>query len=335
MAHELEMTNDGKALMFYVKSGGTPWHELGTGVSEAPDTETGIKLAGLDWTVSLHDMYSNVNGQRIKAINRMVVRDSDNKYLSEVGPKWHPLQNADAFKWFDPFIEAGQASLETAGSLFGGSRIWVLAKLNHKPIEIVPGDEVNNYILLANSHNDRQSASISLTNVRTVCNNTLTAALRDTATKTLRSKHTAKLHSNLDAIREVINTVNAEFEATAEQYRELARRQINQKDLVKYVKTVFRQEEEVEIPEEFAPPADFVDNDQRKIENKIIPLFEGAVGNDLPGVKGTWWAALNAITFHLTWQRGRSVDNRLDNLWFGDSAKVNKRALAEALKMSV
>ena len=99
MSHEVEILENGQFSMFYVAKGGVPWHNGGHSVSEAPTWEEGIKLAHLDWTVSLHDMYSNVNGQRIKAINRMVVRDSDNKYLSEVGPRWHPLQNVDAFYW--------------------------------------------------------------------------------------------------------------------------------------------------------------------------------------------------------------------------------------------
>lgn len=39
------------------------------------------------------------------------------------------------------------------------------------------------------------------------------------------------------------------------------------------------------------------------------------------------------MTEFTTWERGRSQDTRLDSLWFGESAKVNTRALQAAMKM--
>ena len=46
------------------------------------------------------------------------------------------MQNEEAFKWFEPFLEAKEAQLHTCGSLCEGSRIWVLAKLNRDPLVI-------------------------------------------------------------------------------------------------------------------------------------------------------------------------------------------------------
>ena len=60
-------------------------------------------------------------------------RTSDGKVLGIVGPRYAVLQNKDAFGWFQPFLDAKEAALHTAGSLRGGSRIWVLAKLNREP----------------------------------------------------------------------------------------------------------------------------------------------------------------------------------------------------------
>src|SRR6185436_18424237 len=49
-------------------------------------------------------------------------RTSDSKVLGVVGPRYAPLQNKDAFAWFQPFLDAKEAALHTAGSLRGGSR---------------------------------------------------------------------------------------------------------------------------------------------------------------------------------------------------------------------
>ena len=64
------------------------------------------------------------------------------------------------------------------------------------------------------------------------------------ASKLIRVKHTKDVLENLANIREVMDLANAEFEATAEQYRRLARKSINQADLRKYVKRVLKIEDE-------------------------------------------------------------------------------------------
>ena len=58
-------------------------------------------------------------------------------FLGVVGPRYVPLQNKDAFEWFQPFVDAGECSLHTGGSLSGGQKVWALAQLNRDPSEIV------------------------------------------------------------------------------------------------------------------------------------------------------------------------------------------------------
>ena len=101
--------------MFSVKQ--VPWHGLGAVIQDAPTISEGIKLAGLDWEVELRNA-STLDG--IPLQTRAVVRKTDNKVVGEVGPKYVPLQNLEAFDFFQPFIDAGEAELTTAGSLFEG-----------------------------------------------------------------------------------------------------------------------------------------------------------------------------------------------------------------------
>jgi hypothetical protein len=67
---------------------------------------------------------------------------------------------------------------------------------------------------------------------------------------------------------------------------------------------------------------------------KIVRLAEAGRGNDLPAVRGTLWTAYNGVSEWLTYSRGRSEDNRLNSLWFGDSALTNRHALEVALDMA-
>ena len=136
------------------------------------------------------------------------------------------------------------------------------------------------------------------------------------ASKLIRLKHTKDFHENLANVREVMNVANAEFEATAEQYRLLARKSINQADLRRYVKKVLKVEDESKLSTRM-----------KNIIEEILGRCESGKGNDLPSVRGTYWTAYNGVNEWLAYQRGHSQQNRLNSLWFGDSAPTSTASL--------
>jgi phage/plasmid-like protein (TIGR03299 family) len=305
-------------------AGATPWHGLGTPLVEEDlyDWTRACQKSGLSWDVELTPLVTA--DTQAKVAHRGVRRKSDGRVLGVVGPRYCVLQNADAFKWFQPFLDAKEAALHTAGSLREGSRIWVLAKLNRDPLVIAPGDEVEKFVLLSHGHDGSLAVRVGFSPVRVVCANTLALAHQADASKLIRVRHSKSVHENLENIREVMNLANAEFEATAEQYRLLARRDINQADLRKYVKRVLKVDESEPLATRTA-----------NVIDQIIRLCESGRGNDLPSIRGTYWSAYNGVSEWLGYERGRSQQSRLDSLWFGDSATVNRHALQVALEMAV
>ncbi len=317
MAHELEN-------MFSVKK--TPWHGLGKIVQEAPTAEEAIVMAGLNWQALEKPIFRINNSGDLEAIttHKAIVRDTDNKQLGIVGDGYHPLQNDKAFSFFDPFIESGLASFETAGSLREGKTIWILAKLNKAPIEIGRGDEVNKYLLLSNGHDGTMAVRTGFTPIRVVCANTLAMSHGAKESKLLRIHHSKKVHDRLDQVREIVNAADAKFEATAEQYQALARSDVNQKALEAYVDVVFK------IPSMDAQRREFA---HKKATENIQRLFETGFGQDLKKSKGTYWGLYNAVTQYLSYESGRNEETRLNSLWFGGNSKLNQRALDAAIKM--
>lgn len=301
----------------------TPWHGLGKPLAagDVYNWPAACEAAGLAWDVELAPLVAADSNAPVS--HRGVRRTSDGKMLGVVGPRYCPLQNRDAFSWFNPFLEAREAALHTAGSLRGGSRVWVLAKLNRDPIEVAPGDEVEKFLLLSHGHDGSLAVRVGFTPIRVVCANTLALAHGSDASKLIRLRHSKSLAANLANIREVVDAANAEFTATADQYRLLARRDINPADLRKYVTRVLR------LDERDAPSA----RAARAVE-QIIGLCEAGRGNDLPSIKNTYWSALNGVSEWLGYNRGRGQASRIDSLWFGDSAAVNKFALQTALDMA-
>lgn len=315
MAHQVET-------MTYV--GQVPWHGLGTALEDSDlyDWPVACKKAGLDWDVELVPLVTA--DTQAKVDSRAVRRKSDGRVLGVVGPRFTALQNRDAFGWFQPFLAAKEAALHTAGSLKQGSRVWVLAKLRRDPLVIAAGDEVEKYLLLSHGHDGSLAVRCGFTPVRVVCRNTLSMAHGSDASKLIRVKHSRSVHENLANIREVMNLANAEFEATAEQYRLLARKSINQADLRRYVRRVLKVEDD--------------QNPSTRLKNimeEIVGLAEAGRGNDLPSVRGTYWSAYNGVTEWLAYGRGKSQGNRLNSLWFGDGAALNRHALDAALAMAV
>lgn len=349
MSHQIET-------MFSVKV--TPWHKLGTVVSEAPTAAGAIRLAGLDWSV-IKERLQTAAGKVVDAY--AVIRESDGTVVGDaVGPNWTPLQNREAFGWFDPFIESGLAKFETAGSLQQGRRIWILAQLNRRPMEIAPGDTVRKYLLLSNSHDGTLATRVGFTPIRVVCANTLAMAHDCDASRLIRFRHTKSLHRNLQDIQDTVNAADAQFESTAEKYRALARKGINQADLKKYVKTVFSMEEDdtkastrsknildsilarhdakaeimTELLKGFEVQQEGKQVGETMLLDAIVANFEEGRGQNLPSTKGTWFTAYNAVAEHLAYERGRNDDSRLNQLWFGQSATLNATALNTAIQLS-
>ncbi len=301
--------------------GTTPWHGEGTKLDENPSISEAIVAAGLDWNVGLKELYT---GDGVPVPARATYRDSDGSILGVVGPRYTPLQNRDAFDWFQPFLDAGECGLHTAGSLHFGQKVWVLAQLNRDNSEIVKGDEVSKFILLSNSHDGSTAIRVGYTPIRVVCVNTLAFAHSSEQSKLLRIRHTRSSKNNLDNVRDIMDNINAGFEATAEQFRFLASKTFNQKDIQAYVKVVLGIEK---------TPDEDIKTRTRNIMDEVMNLVEGPK-QSATNVRGTWWAAYNGFNEYLNYNKGRTVSNRLDSLWFGQNGADNTKALQTAIEFA-
>ena len=133
MAHEVEQ-------IFYVSNEENgrfvPWHGLGIPVGDALTSDEAIKVAGLDWEVIPTPII--VNGKEVDDY-KANVRSSDGKILGVVGNKYKIIQNNQAFTFTDELI-GDDCKYETAGSLFGGRKIFLLARL---PRTQILGDDID------------------------------------------------------------------------------------------------------------------------------------------------------------------------------------------------
>lgn len=179
--------------MFYVRQ--VPWHGLGTMVQEAPTSEDALHIAELDWRVEQTPVFTDA-GIEIPGYkaNR---RDTDGSILGIVSDRYKIVQNTEAFEFTDAIVgetEDGVVKYETAGSLCGGKRIWLLAKM---PTKKVLDDDVEPYMFFSNSHDGTGAIKVGMTPVRIVCANTLAIAL-NTAKRQWSTKHVGDMQSKLE-----------------------------------------------------------------------------------------------------------------------------------------
>ena len=183
MAHELSVQNN-KAEMFYY--GDRPWHGLGTAVDHALTASEAIEAAGLDWLVEKREIFfksRDDSGEEKyeQAKGFATVRTDLNIPLGLVSDKYQPIQNHEAFNFIDTLVASREAKFHTAGALFDGEKVWILAKLPGH-ITVKGDDMVDKYLVLMNAHNGKSALRCFFSPIRVVCMNTLRQALASAET---------------------------------------------------------------------------------------------------------------------------------------------------------
>ncbi len=350
MAHEYESG-------FQV--GEAAWHGLGATVKDAPSVEDGIRLAGLDWDVVEREVFARTpEGNSFACTDyKALIRASDSAVLGVVGADFTPLQNREAFAFFNPFLQDGQASLETAGSLRGGKRVYVTAKIAHAEDSVgKPDDRVRAYLLLAHAHDGTMAVTCSFTPIRVVCMNTLRAAMgrADSGTDAcLKVKHTKNVKAGLEAVQRTIDLSRRTFAMTIEEYRAMAAVGVDARTARNYVTRVLSPDLahkqdvakaemlaaamraagglDVDVKAPAVPILGGEDKEPRAVEKILAGFDGGARGASLAG--HTVWGLYNAVTDWVDHERGRTPESRREASWFGEGARVRERAHREALAL--
>ena len=329
-------------------TGNKPWHGLGV---EVDDDLTPLEMqeaAQLDWTVSKRPSYTldspvwSEDVGIIQAENTFhIVRDSDNRILSHCGRDYLPIQNKDVFEFFKRFTEAGHMTMETAGSLKDGGEIWGLAKIS-EDFELAGDDLIKGYLLINQPHIVGKSMTIKLTPIRVVCNNTLTMALGQSGTASFRMPHVKEFGN--DVIQAAENALGLSAAAMTE-FRDnsiiLSKAKAKHSDVLDYVGEIYqptmiaeyRKEQLLRESGKALGMQEPLKEKLNKFPSLVVEALEHSPGANLKSAKGTWWGALNAVTYvedHL--RESQTEGNALHSAWFGAAANRKSKALALAMK---
>ena len=275
MAHQIEN-------MFYTRQ--KPWHGLGVMVAEALSSSEALTISGLDWLVTQQPIYTET-GHLIPNY-KANVRSSDNSILGVVSDRYSIVQNKSAFEFTDNLLGEG-VRYETAGSLQGGRRVWLLAKLPEK--YFMEGEEITPYLVFSNAHDGSAAITVAMTPIRVVCANTLNLALKQ-AKRAWSAKHIGNIGDKLHEAQETLELAHGYMSELGKEI-----------DLLNRIKLTDSKVMEL-IHNELAPYPDNATLIQKKNvnvvrEDMVVRYFEAP---DLKSLPKTAYRFINAISDHST-----------------------------------
>ena len=327
MPHDLSITANGDAEMMYV--GKPPWHRLGTGLESEVTAKEAIEAAHMNYRIEQQALFRQnpETGLLTEYPDRYaVVRTDTNVPFDIVSGQYEIVQNEDHFSFFDEIIGQGQAVYHTAGALRGGRVIFILAKLPES-IELIPGDPIEQYILMSSSHDRSKSLEIAITPIRVVCSNTARLALA-TAKNIVQIRHTQSIHSRAVEARQALGLNDAYHQLLMEGLGVLANTPMGTAQMNEYATAYLNVDPEREDLHVYSQDA----------KERMCELFEVGRGQDIPGVAGTAYAAFNATTeFIDNYQRVQvpaesgqhsldAQDRRLYRSWLGRGQRQRDRS---------
>jgi len=311
--------------MAYVNE--VPWHGLGNQLTDNADIDQWRIDAGLNWEAKKSDMMYETEGGNLyyETAKQVIYRSDTEAWLGVVSPNFKIVQPAEVMEFFRDLTELGKFKMETAGSLFGGKKIWALARHN-KQAKLPGNDVVKPYLLLATGMDGSLATNAQFTTVRVVCNNTLQMALSRSHGH-VRVTHRGTFYEN--EVKAELGLMDEEFSLFTEYANKLAEKKVtSQAERMDYFARVFNPNyEELSL-----------DDQSEYLElptiQQVADVYEKFPGQSLKSAADTAWGLVNGVTAYLDHVRNtQTVDARLNSAWFGNGADLKERALHLAMEL--
>lgn len=323
MAHEIDFSN-GRANMAYV--GDKPWHGLGQQLTEGAPLDTWIEQAGFNWSVKKAPVFFEVRDEENNPIATKQVparwalyRSDTGTPLSVMSSNYHITQPREVMEFFRELTTIGGFKMETAGMLRGGATYWALAKADDS-FDVGGGDTVLPYLLLATSCDGTLSNIAQFTTVRTVCQNTLSAAVANKEGQ-IRIPHSTRF--NPERVKGELGLVGGAWDKFRKDATNLSKRRVSKEEATKYfLDVLYPNDDDIDLAA------------KRPMLKMITDIYLNGVGQRVKTAEGTAWGLVNAITRFSDHERlAKSGDSRLQSAWFGSGARLKRDALSKALEL--
>lgn len=315
-------TSNGRVNAVYV--GKLPWTGLGTTVSGALRSADALAMSGMNFHVSKRPLYYKVPTSPDVPDpfvqdhgSYALVRDDTNARVGSCGAGFRVIQNEEAFGFLDQLVSDEGATFESAGSLQGGTKVWLLAHMPKYGFSVNGKDRVEPYVAFFNGHTGRSGRAWCYpTGVRIECLNTLNLSSTKDKAKGIGFAHRGSIKGKLEAAKATLGLSVERFGVFREQAEAMVKKPCNIQHYANGVLDVVLKVTQAQalagadaLAAAIAETEAVSDFDalrrrcERDIEYRgsvledIIQRHESArcgVGN----MRGTAWGTFNAVTEH-------------------------------------
>ena len=327
MAHQIDESNN-RANMAYV--GKVPWHGLGQQIDANSTIEEWKIAAGLDWHIQKRPIFygvENADGSREPHVipDRFAhVRSDTQAHLGIGSSRFQLMQPGDTLEFYRDLVDGSRFTIETAGALNGGAKLWALARCN-LDLTIGGRDVVKPYLLLATANDGTMSTVADFTSVRVVCNNTLSMAVGHNGNRaSIKVPHSRQFDA--DSVKAELGLIDGRLETFAADADALAAQKISDEQAINYFISLYAKTDD----------QNNVTNERtlKAVTGKLMHAYRNGPGAELETARGTAWGAVNAVTNFTDFaMQARSQENRFSSSQFGIGAQLKARAFDAALEL--
>lgn len=325
MAHE--MTKSDNVVMF----GEGAWHGLGTVVQERLMPSEMVAQA-LPWEPMTVPLMRLDNAEAVGHV--AIIRDDTRDLLGVASERIALIYNRIIGAAGDAIVKAyPEVSAETSGSIRGGKKVYLSLRDPAGDAEIVKGDEVKAYHLMASGHDGTSALIEGATIVRPVCSNTYHMGLAEIAASGRGSRFShARRYSDGEIITAIVSAFGARRIQTAAgiaQAQRLAASPMTGAQVQAFFVDVYSALI-APIPTEVKTERDAKARAAAAATvGQWANLFD-APTNRVGSGAGTKWAATSAVNEWLCHHRPTRGDRATSNL-IGAAADLNRKLMAYAV----
>jgi phage/plasmid-like protein (TIGR03299 family) len=306
----------------WLGNGQAAWHGLGTVTEGTLPAREAFETADALFTVEKRELQlpfyypEPADETAFKPTGTFGVVRTDTQQLLGVVSKQYEIVQNDSLLRMAEFIRE-EVDMDCVIVLSDGAKVCFTATLRGAQTDIVPGDTVKRRIVGYLGHDGKTGCGAKFTNIRVVCQNTLTAALNESGARSSIT-HKNGANNNFDALISSIDVARQDFVTECELMREFSRASMGAPQFNEFVDEVYN-----------------IDEGQvfRK-RDKLQAAFSRGYGSEYAPC--SLWNAVNAITQVETSTRGTTAAKgraQFARGTFGAGAQISKRAFAVAADM--
>lgn len=257
--------------------------------------------------------------------NRVAIwRPDERKILGTASPGYQIIPNQRLLDFASALRE--EVDMDTVVVLRNGAKVAFTAKIRSAERDVVPGDTIYKNIVGYLGHDGTTAFGGKLTNTRVVCQNTLGFAQADANRhgRQFTIRHTENDIAQIDHILGSIDIARQTFGQVVENYQAMREVPMSTELYRHFLERVY-QVPDVKLDNGDTRPGR-IDDMPRKWA-ALERAWNHGLGRDIPGVAGTLYAGLNAVTEVETSQLTQGAGKRrFHSTFFGTGRSVVERA---------